>query len=153
QVLAGSRRRRIKWLGTLFESLMTPDHAQELWTLAKSQAGYAVSRHDRRVMAQCFSWMAVAAVLEGRYELAKEHALDAISYAEASNIYEIPKTHAGEGIKSAKVTKAPRDRFRLAFSYLYLGHAYRGLGQIAEAAENYSKAITFLPKRPIRPLH
>jgi hypothetical protein len=78
QVLAASRRRRIKWLGFLFESLMTPEHAQELWTLAKSQGGYAIGRRDRKVTAQCFSWMAVAAVLGGEYELAKEHAHDAL---------------------------------------------------------------------------
>jgi len=53
----------------------------------------------------------------------------------------------------AKVTKTPPDRFRLAFSHLYLGHAYRGLGQIREAAENYRKAIKLLPKGRIRPLH
>jgi tetratricopeptide (TPR) repeat protein len=153
QVLAASRRRRIKWLGFLFESLMTPEHAQELWTLAKSQGGYAIGRRDRKVTAQCFSWMAVAAVLGGEYELAKEHAHDAISLAEATNIYEIPKEYAGEGLTFAKVTKAPPDRLRLAFCYLYLGHADRGLGQIRDAAENYGKAIKLLPKRPIRSLH
>ena len=97
--------------------------------------------------------MAVAAFLGGEYELVKEHARDAIILAEATNIYEIPKEYAGEGLTFAKVTKAPPDRLRLAFWYLYLGHADRGLGQIREAAENYGKAIKLLPRRPIRSLH
>jgi tetratricopeptide (TPR) repeat protein len=146
-VLAGVRQRRSKWLATLFESLMTPEHGEELWNLANSQAGYAIKCHDYKIQAQCFSWMAVAAVLGGKYELAKESACDAIRFAEGADIHRFDETQL------TKVSRAPRDRFRLAFSHLYLGHAYRGLGQIREAAENYAKAIKLLPRRPVRQFH
>ena len=153
QVLASVRRRRSKWLAKLFESLMASKQGEELWNMASSQAGYAVERHDPKVIAQCLSWMAVAAVLAGKYELAKETALDAIAHARCSDVYQIRQENAGDTMKLTKVRRVPEDRFRLAFSYLYLGHAYRGLGQIREAAANYAQSLKLLPKRPIRQFH
>jgi tetratricopeptide (TPR) repeat protein len=129
-VLAAVQRRRIKWLSVIFESLTSAEKSGELWNLAKSQAGYAISRGDHKVMAQCFSWMSVAAILMDKYELGREQAEDAILFARQS-----------------------RDRFRVGFSHLYLGHAYRGLGNIQEAAVNYAKAIQTLPKRKFGRIH
>ena len=101
-----------------------------MWRLANAQAAYALQRHDDAVLAQCFSWMAVAAVYAGKYELGKDHAQDAIMFAHAC-----------------------RDRFREGFASVYLGHALRQLGETREAAEAYARALKLLPKGQLGRLH
>jgi len=123
-------RMRMKWLAVEFERLMQARETEKLWTLAKSQAGYALERADLRVMAQCISWMSVAALQAGNYELGKEMARDAIPIA-----------------------RKTRDRFREAFAHFYLGHAERELGNIAEASTAYFAALRLMPHRKFRPLH
>jgi len=117
------RRRRIKWLGMLFEPLLQQGEAEKLWHLANSQAGYALQRRDDAVLAQCFSWMAVAAVYDRQYQLGKDNAQDAIMFAHRC-----------------------RDRFREGFASVYLGHALRQLGEPREAAYAYARALRLLPK-------
>jgi tetratricopeptide (TPR) repeat protein len=127
---AAIRRRRIKWLGMLFEPLLDQGKAEELWRLANSQAGHALQRRDHAVLAQCLSWMAVAAVYAGKYELGKDHAQDAIMFA-----------------------KGCRDRFREGFASVYLGHALRRLGETRDAAKAYAGALTLLPKAKVGRIH
>jgi tetratricopeptide (TPR) repeat protein len=130
QLLAPVRLRRPELLGVLFESLMTRENAAELWQLANSQAGYAVQRQDPRGLAQCLSWMCVAAVQAGDYERAIDHAQDAIALARQSG-----------------------DAFREAFTFFYLGNAYRGLKRTQEAAKAYAKAIGLFPEGPYGRIH
>ena len=124
------RRRRIKWLGMLFEPLLKEGKAEELWRLANSQAAYALQRRDDAVLAQCFSWMAVAAVYAGKYELGKDNAQDAIMFAHSC-----------------------RDRFPEGFASVYLGHVLRQLGETRGAAEAYARALRLLPKAKLGRVH
>jgi tetratricopeptide (TPR) repeat protein len=124
------RRRRIKWLGMLFEPLLQEGKAEELWRLANSQAGYALQRRDDAVLAQCFAWMAVAAVYDEQYKLGKDSAQDAIMFAHRC-----------------------RDKFREGFASVYLGHALRQLGETREAAKAYASALRLLPKGKCGRIH
>jgi tetratricopeptide (TPR) repeat protein len=124
------RQRRIRWLGMLFEPLLEKGQADELWRLANSQGSYALGRRDDAVLAQCFSWMAIAAVYAQNYELGKDHAKDAIMFAHLCG-----------------------DRFREGFAGVYLGHALRGLGETKQAAEAYARALKLLPKEKPARIH
>lgn len=118
---ASVRRRRTQWLAAEFESLMSKQENSALWQLANSQAGYALERGDSGGVAQCLSWMSVAAIAGEKYELGKEHAQDAIAFAKKSG-----------------------DKFREGFAQYYLGSAYRALGELREAAEAGYQAIKLL---------
>ena len=125
QLISAVKERRSKVLSSLFESLMVSEKSEELWRLANSQGGYAVQRGDAAALAQCLSWMAVAACLGEQYELAIEPAQDAINLARSSG-----------------------DAFREAFASFYLGNALRGLNRLDQAAEAFAAAIgSFPPER------
>ena len=122
RLIDSMRESRVKLLGEIFEGLMSVENAKELWQLANSQAGFAVTRGDTGALAQCLSWMSVAASLTENYELALDHARDAIAIARACN-----------------------DRYREGFASFYLGNAYKGLGQLHEAANAFHDAVNLLP--------
>lgn len=120
----------MKWLATFFEQLQLKGQNAELWQLAKSQASFAITRHDARAMARCFSWMSIAALSLEHYKDARELAVDAVTYARVS-----------------------KDRFREGFASVYLGHAQRLLGQKAEGLMSYLTAVKRLPSRRIERIH
>jgi tetratricopeptide (TPR) repeat protein len=130
RLVDAAREARAKVLGELYEGLMNVEHAQELWQLAQSQGAYALERGDQRGLAQGLSWMAVAACLGQRYELALENAQDAIAVAQSCNDVE-----------------------RQAFASVYLGNAHRGLGQLREAAEAFAAAGRLLRKDNLGRIH
>jgi tetratricopeptide (TPR) repeat protein len=121
-LLNSTREFRSKLLGEIFEGLMSIERAAELWQLAKSQAGFAIARGDKKALGQCLSWMSVAALLMENFELALEQANDAIAVARASN-----------------------DVYREAFASFYLGNAYKGLGQLPEAEKAFLNAVRLFP--------
>jgi tetratricopeptide (TPR) repeat protein len=127
---AAVRRRRIKWLAMLFDPLLEEGKAEELWRLANSQAAYALQRRDEAVLAQCLSWMAVAAISAGKYELGRDNAQDAIMFAHRC-----------------------RDRFREGFASVYLGHALRQQSETREAAKAYGRALKLLPRDKLGRIH
>jgi tetratricopeptide (TPR) repeat protein len=116
------KQRRSESLSTLFDSVLDSEKPEELWRLANSQAGYAVQRGDSGALAQCLSWMAVAAVLREQYELAIELTEDAIGLAHESG-----------------------DSFREAFAWVYRGNALRALNRLDEAAKALATAIQTFP--------
>lgn len=105
-----------------FESLLRPDKAEELWQVAKLRAGLARCRNNESAEAQCLSWMAVAAVMGGRYELAIDPATRAVELARRSG-----------------------DASREAFALVYLGNAFRGLDRLVEAANALGTALQRFP--------
>jgi tetratricopeptide (TPR) repeat protein len=122
RLIDSTRESRAKLLGEIFEGLMSVESAKELWQLANSQAGFAVTRGDTGALAQCLSWMSVAASLIENYELALDHARDAIAIARGRN-----------------------DVYRQGFASFYLGNAHKGLGQLREAADAFLDAVNLLP--------
>lgn len=124
------RGRRMTWLSSIFELLSKEGKTEELWRWAVSQAGAALERRDFLVVAQCHSAMAVAMAQVGNYEQAKEHANDAIRFAQSAN-----------------------DRYQEGFATVYLGHAFYGLGQVQEAAAAYRNALAVLPKDKVGQIH
>ena len=85
ELIDSTRKSRSKLLGEIFEALMSTEKAAELLQLAKSQAGFAIARGDKKAFGQCLSWISVAALLMKNFELALEQASDAIMVARASN--------------------------------------------------------------------
>jgi tetratricopeptide (TPR) repeat protein len=124
------QRRYHLLLGRLFEAMMKERQAEELWRLAQSRAAHALEHGERSIMAQCFAWMAAAAVLEEKYDLAKDHAQDAIALA-----------------------RSCRQRFYEGFASFYLGHAERASGHPEDAARAYSRALSLLGGRRFGPIH
>jgi tetratricopeptide (TPR) repeat protein len=122
RLIDSTRESRSKLLGEIFEGLMSTEKAAELLQLAKSQAGFAIARGDKKAFGQCLSWISVAALLMKNFELALEQANDAIMVARASN-----------------------DVYRQGFASFYLGKAYEGLGQLREAADAFLDAVNLLP--------
>jgi tetratricopeptide (TPR) repeat protein len=129
-IVAATRQSRSKWLAILFEQLHLKGQVRELWQLARSQTSFAIARHDAPAIAQCLSWMAVAALMAENYENARELAQDAIMYAISA-----------------------KDRFREGFASVYLGHAQRRLGQDEDALRSYLTAIERLPTDRIGRIH
>ncbi len=125
-----AREDRSKMLGEIFEGLMKRETAEELERLARSQAGYSVSRGDARNLAQCLSWMAVAACLLEDFEQAIEHARDAVSIA-----------------------RSRQDADREAFASYYLGSAHKALGQKREAMDAFLRAVQLLPLNKFGHIH
>jgi tetratricopeptide (TPR) repeat protein len=121
---ASIQRRYHLLLGRLFETMMKDGQAEELWRLARSRASHAIEHQTPAIMAQCFGWMAAAAVSGGRYDLAREHANDAIM-----------------------VARSCRHRFYEGFASVYLGHAERRSGRLEDAARAYAAAIELLGGR------
>jgi tetratricopeptide (TPR) repeat protein len=129
--LAATLQRRYRTLlARLFDAMMKEGRAEDLWRLARSRAAHAIEHSAPAIMAQCLAWMAAAAVLGEKYDLAKDHARDAIMTAHSC-----------------------RQRFHEGFANLYLGHAERHSGRLAEAAHAYSRAISLLGARKPGPIH
>jgi tetratricopeptide (TPR) repeat protein len=120
----------MKWLAALLEELQRKGETTKLWRMAQSQTSFAIARHDAPAIAQCLSWMAVAALMAENHENARELAQDAIIYAQAA-----------------------KDRFREGFASVYLGHAQRRLGQSEDALRSYLTAIDRLPADRIGGIH
>ena len=118
--IAGVRQPGLKWRPPHRRSRDTDVHQRSFFSSL-------LGRPDLPVLAQCMSWMAVAAVGRHRYEQAKDHATDAISLAR--------KCH---------------DRALEGFARVYLAHALRGLGQLEAAAHAYNDALQLLRKTPSR---
>ena len=115
-------RGRDEMLGRLFESLMRPERADELWQLANTQGAFALKRQDRRTLAQCLAWMAAAALLAGKVDLAIDQANGAIALAQQI-----------------------ADTYRESFASFYLGNAYRALGDPDAASAAFSRAVALCP--------
>jgi hypothetical protein len=130
RLIDATRRSRMKWLGVLFQQLQLKGEPAELWQLAGSQASFALARNDTRTMAQCFSWMAVAALAGKHFEAARQQAEDAILFAQIS-----------------------KDQYREGFASVYLGHAQRQLGQDTEALKSYLVAVERLANSETGRIH
>ena len=72
------QRRYRTFLARLFESMMRDGQAEELWRLARSRAAHAIEQQAPAILAQCFAWMAAAALRGEKYDLARDNARDAI---------------------------------------------------------------------------
>jgi tetratricopeptide (TPR) repeat protein len=106
-----------------FESLLASGEAEELWRLANARGVAAARRGDDSTRAKCLSWMAVAAVLGKRHELALDPAEEAIKLARQSG-----------------------DGFREGFASVYLGNALRALNRMEEAAQVLAAALQAFPE-------
>ena len=130
--LAATLQRRYRTLlARLFEAMMKEGRAEELWRLASSRAAHALEHRAPVIMAQCLAWMAAAAVLKGRKVRSREG-------------QRARRDRAGAFVSSTVLQ---------GFANLYLGHAERRSGSLADAARAYSRALELFDPRKPRQIH